>query len=242
MRTLEAILIKCGMRFEIERDGKRLIFDSDLRGLKANGVEYVSGKDGILIYDKTREVQADEVELQMSTNTSTLIPALRILGISYNSYFDERPVIESQNNITFYWSPSKLAAFYNQFSTDELEYQDREPVIRRAVDFLMSTTDSLRLKEELLARMLEPCKLLGFYQGFPVFDSSVGFAKLQSRLGIHIDPEEVMVSTPLDQYEPDVYELAELLSKETDLSYSKKKNRVLFPKNPRLLKLLGVKE
>ena len=211
------------MRFEIERDLKHLIFNSDLRGLKVNGLEYVSGKDGVLIYDQTRDLQADEVELQMSTNTSTLIPALRILGISYDSYFDERPVVESQNNITFYWNPSRLAAFYNQFSTDELEYKDREPVIRRAVDFLWSNTDRLPLQEEVLKCMLEPCRLLGFYQGFPIFDSSVGFAKLQSRLGIHIDPEEVMVSTPLDQYESDVYELAELLSKETGVSYSKKK-------------------
>jgi hypothetical protein len=230
------------MQFEIKRTSKHLVFNSDLRGLKVNGAEYVSGKDGVLIYDKTRDLQADAVELQMSTNTSTLIPALRVLGISYNSYFDERPVLESQNNITFYWNPSKLAAFYNRFSTDELEYQDREPVIRQAVDFLCSNIDSLPLQEEFLARMHEPCKLLGFYQGFPIFDSSVGFAKLMSRLGIHIDPEEVMISTPLNQYEPDVYELAELLSKETGLSYSKKKNRVLFPKNPKLLELLAVKE
>jgi hypothetical protein len=230
------------MQFEMERDAKHLIFDSDLRGLKVNDVEYVSGQDGILIYDKTREVEADEVELQMSTNTSTLIPALRILGISYNSYFDERPVVESQNNITFYWDPSKLAAFYNQFSTDELEYQDREPVIRQAVDFLAWNIDSLPLQNEYLTRLLEPCKLLGFYQGFPIFDSAVGFAKLQSRLGIHIDPEEVMVSTPLDRYELDVYQLAESLSKETGLSYSRKKNRVLFPKSHQLLKLLGVEE
>jgi hypothetical protein len=230
------------MRFEIERDSKRLVFKSDLLGLKINHLEYVSGKDGVLIYDKTRDLQADAVELQMSTNTSTLIPALRILGIPYHSYFDERPVVESQNNITFYWDPSRLAAFYNRFSTDELEYKDREPVIRRAVEFLSSNTDSLHLKEELLSRVLEPCKLLGFYQGFPIFDSSVGFAKLQSRLGIHIDPEEVMVSTPLDRYEPDVYELAELLSKETGLSYSKKKNRVNFPKDPKLLRLLGIQE
>ncbi len=57
--------------------------------------EYVSGRDGVLIYDKIRDLQrADEVELQMSTNTSTLIPALRVLGISYAAYFDERPVIQ----------------------------------------------------------------------------------------------------------------------------------------------------
>src|SRR6266540_6605245 len=123
------------MRFEMERDLKRLIFNADLRALKVNDLEYVSGKDGVLICDKTRDLRADEVELQMSTNTSTLIPALRILSIAYNPYFDERPVVESQNNITFYWNPSKLAAFYNKFSTDELEYQDREPIIRQAVDF-----------------------------------------------------------------------------------------------------------
>jgi len=99
-----------------------------------NGIEYVSGKEGVLIYEKTKDLRTDEVELQMSTNTSTLIPALHILGIPYNSYFDERPVVESQNDITFYWSPSKLAAFYNRFSTDELGYANREPVIRRAVD------------------------------------------------------------------------------------------------------------
>jgi hypothetical protein len=203
------------MRFVVERDSKRLIFASDLRGLIVNGVEYISGKDGVLIYDKTIELHADEVELQMSTNPST---------------------------ITFYWNPSKLAAFYNQFSTDELEYQDREPVIRRAIDFLEANIDNLPLQDEYLARLLEPCKLLGFYRGFPIFDSSVGLAKLQSRLGIHIDPEEVMVSTPLDHYEPDVYELAELLEKETGLHYSKKKNRVLFPKTPPLLKVLGIKE
>lgn len=51
-----------------------------------------------------------------------------------------------------------------------------------------------------------------------------------------------MVSTPLDRYELDVYELAELLSEETGLSYSKKKNRVIFQKEPKLLELLGVKE
>jgi len=229
------------MQFEIEQDTKRLVFDSDLHGVRVNGVEYVSGKDGVLIYDKTRELWADEVELQMSTNTSTLIPGLRILGIPYNSYFDERSVVESQNDITFYWDASKLAAFYNRFSTDELAYQDREPVIRQAIDFLSSNNDSLPLQGEFLTQVLVPCKLLGFYQGFPIFDSSVGFAKLQSRLGIHIDPEEVMVSTPLDRYESDVYELAELLREKTGLSYSKKKNRVNFPKSLILLELLGVK-
>jgi hypothetical protein len=178
----------------------------------------------------------------MSPNTSTLIPALHVLGIPYHSYFDERAVVDSQNTITFCWNPSKLAAFYNRFSTDELEYKDREPIIRQAVDFLSSHLDGLPLKEEYLTRLLGPCKLLGFYQGFPIFDSSVGFAKLQSRLGIHIDSEAVMVSTPLDRYESDVYELAELLGRETGLNYSKKKNRVIFPKDPKLLKLLGVNE
>ena len=230
------------MQFEIRRASKNLIFNSDLHGLKVHGVEYLAGQDGVLIYDKTRDLQADEVELQMSTNTSTLMPALRILRIPYNAYFDERPVVESQNNITFYWNPSKLAAFYNQFSTDELGYEEREPVIRSAVDFLASNVESLSLQDEYLNRMLEPCKLLSFYQGFPIFESSVGFAKLLSRLGIHVGTEDVMISTPLDRYESDVYELAEGISEETGLDYSKKKNRVIFAKTPELMKLLGIEQ
>ena len=228
------------MQFEIEIETKRLIFKSDVHGLGIKGVEYVSGRDGILIYDQVRGMQTDEVELQVSTNTSTLISALRILDLSYNPYFDERPVVESQNNITFYWNPSKLAAFYNRFSTDELGYEDREQVIRQAVEFLISNENNLPLQEEYLTQMLEPCKLLGFYQGFPIFDSSFGFAKLQSRLGIHVGTEDVMISTPLNQYENDVYNLAELISEETGLSYSQKKNRVIFPKEAGFLNLLGI--
>jgi len=228
------------MQFEIEIETKRLIFNSDIHGLRIKGMEYVSGRDGVLIYDQVRGLQADEVELQVSTNTSTLIPALHILGIPYNPYFDERPVVESQNNITFYWNPSKLAAFYNRFSTDDLGYEDREQVIQQAVEFLISSNSNLPSQEEYLTQMLEPCKLLGFYQGFPIFDSSFGFAKLQSRLGIHIGTEDIMVSTPLDQYESDIYDLAELISEETGLSYSQKKNRVIFPKEAGFLKLLGI--
>jgi hypothetical protein len=230
------------MKFEIEIETKRLIFDSDLHGLSIRGTEYLSGREGVLIYDQTRGLAADKVELQMSTNTSTLIPALRVLGIPYPPYFDERPVVESQNDITFYWKPSQLAAFYNRYSTDELDYADREPVIRRAVEFLVSNPQTLPLQEEFLSRMLEPVRLLGFYQGFPIFDGSTGFARLLSRLGIHLDIETVMISTPLDKYEGDIYELAESLAQATGLDYSKKKNRVIFPKEARLLKLLGQSE
>jgi hypothetical protein len=49
-----------------------------------------------------------------------------------------------------------------------------------------------------------------------------------------------MISTPLDKYEEDVYELAESLTQETGLDYSKKKNRVIFPKEERLLERLGI--
>ena len=230
------------MRFAIERASKRLIFDSDLHGLRIEDREYLAGRDGVLIYDQTRDLRADQVELQMSTNTSTLIPAFRILGLPYSSYFDEGQVVQSQNDITFFWNPSKLAAFYNRFSTDELDYTEREPVIRQAIEFLLSNPGTLSLPEELLARMLEPSRLLGFYQGFPIFDGSTGFAKLQSRLGIHLDPDAVMISTPLDKYEADVYELAENLSRETGLDYSKKKNRVIFLKNEKLLEQLGLRE
>ena len=228
------------MRFDIPFGTKRLIFDSDLHGLWINGTEYLSGRDGVLIYNQTRGRKTDEVELQMSTNSSTLIPALRALGLRYAAYFDERSVVESQNDITFYWNPSKLAAFYNRFSTDELDYADRELVIRQAVEFLMTNHETLPLPEELLTRMLEPSKLLGFYQGFPIFDGSTGFARLQSRLGIHVDPDSIMISTPLDKYETDVYELAEHLANETGLEYSKKKNRVMFLKEEKLLKVLGI--
>ena len=228
------------MRFDLSLLSKQLTFDSDLRGLRIGGEEILSGRDGVLIYDKTRDVRGDIVELQMSTNTSTLIPALRALGIPYAPYFDERLVVDSQNDITFYWKLSQLAAFYNRYSTDELDYAEREPVIRRAVDFLTSNPESLPLPEELLIRMSEPSRLLGFYQGFPIFDGSTGFARLQSRLGIHVDTETVMISTPLDKYEADVYELAEGLAKETGLEYSKKKNRVMFMKDEKLLKVLGI--
>ena len=228
------------MRFEIKLGTKRLLFDSDLHGLRINGVDYLSGRDGVLIYDKTRDVTADVVELQMSTNTSTLIPALKVLEIPYASYFDERPVVESQNDITFYWKPSQLAAFYNRYSTDELDYDEREPIIRQAVDFITTNVQTLPLPEELLTRMSEPSTLLGFYEGFPIFDGSTGFARLQSRLGIHVDTETVMISTPLDKYEADVYEIADKLEKETGLEPSKKKNRVMFMKEEKLLKVLGI--
>jgi len=229
------------MRFQIKLGPKRLLFDSDLHGLRLNGVDYLSSRDGILIYDKTRDLPGgDEVELQMSTNTSTLIPAIRLLGIPYAPYFDERPIVESQNDITFYWRSSKLAAFYNRYSTDELDYDEREPVIRQAVDFITSNPQTLPLPEELLKRMSEPSTLLGFYEGFPIFDGSTGFARLQSRLGIHVDTETVMISTPLDKYEADVYKLAEKLEKETGLEPSKKKNRVMFLKDEKLLRVLGI--
>lgn len=228
------------MRFDISFGPKRLLFDSDLHGLRINGTEYLAGRDGVLIYDKTLGIQSQQVELQMSTNTSTLIPALRILRLPYAPYFDEHPVVESQNDITFYWQPSRLAAFYNRYSTDELDYAEREPVIRRAVEFLLANPEILPLPEELLTRLSEPSRLLGFYQGFPIFDGATGFARLQSRLGIHVDTDSIMISTPLDKYEADVYELAEHLSQQTGVDYSKKKNRVMFLKDEKLLKVLGL--
>jgi hypothetical protein len=230
------------MQFDINLGPKHLIFDSDLHGLRIRRTEYLSGRDGVLIYDKTKDLKTDKIELQMSTNTSTLIPALRALGIPYAPYFDERLVVESQNDITFYWQPSKLAAFYNRYSTDELDYAEREPVIRLAVQFLISNPQTLPLPDELLNRMSEPSRLLGFYQGFPIFDGSTGFARLQSRLGIHVDTETVMISTPLDKYEADVYELGEHIANETGLDYSKKKNRVMFLKDEKLLKVLGLEQ
>ncbi len=94
---------------EISIGSKKLIFDSELHGLVVEGMNYLAEQDGVLIYDKTKNLKSDEVRLQLSTNTSTLVPALRILGISYNPYFDDREVIESQNDITL--SPSKNPLF-----------------------------------------------------------------------------------------------------------------------------------
>ena len=37
-------------------------------------------------------------------------------------------------------------------------------------------------------------------------------------------------------------ELAEALARETGLDYSKKKNRVIFPKDEGLLRMLGIQE
>lgn len=227
------------MKFEIKKVGKKFTFNSDLKGLKVGEKEYLSGRDGTLIYDQIQKIKADSVELQMSSNTSTLIPALRVLSLPYSPYFDQREVVESQNNITFYWSKSKLAAFYNRFSTDELDHEMREPIIKQAVDFLISNVVDIPLEDEFLARVSGPCKVLGFYQGFPIFDSSTVFAKLQSRLGIHIDPEAIMISTPLDKYEGDVYELADTISNLIGIEYAKKKNRVTFSKGDRLMELLG---
>ncbi len=229
------------MKFTLELPGKNLEFDSELSGLEIGGTEYASGKEGILIYDQTKGLKSNSVRLQMSSNTSTLIPALRSLNIPYHSYFDQRNVIESQNNITFYWDKSKLAAFYNRYSTDQLEFAQRETVIRNAVNFLIKHTDDLPLGDELLDKVLEPVKLLGFYEGFPIFDASTGFAKLLSRLGIHVELESIMVSTPLDKYEFDVYELADKITQLTGIEHEKKKNRVSFEKEANLLKLLSIK-
>ena len=51
------------MRFEIQHGSKRLIFDSDLHGLRVHGRSFGSGRDGALVYDQMRDLpQAEEVE------------------------------------------------------------------------------------------------------------------------------------------------------------------------------------
>jgi len=230
--------------FEISFGGNRILrFSSDVNGLIIDGKEYTSGADGVFIYDKVKDIKSDLVVCQLSTNTSTLIPALKVLNTPYNSYFDKRVVLNSQNDITFYWEPSRLAAFYNRFSTDDVKYEKREPVIRRAIDFLVKTADEGGgfLPIERLTKMESPCKLLGFYQGFPIFDGTEGMAKLLSRLGIHIDPSSIMISTPIDKYADDIEEIASVLEKETGLGATRKKNRVRFEKTDGLLRELGIK-
>ncbi|MFA6518904.1 MAG: hypothetical protein WCV93_04640 [Candidatus Shapirobacteria bacterium] len=226
------------MKFETTVGVKKLCFDSEVNGLIANGQEYEMSNDGGLIYDKVKDIKSDQVTTQMSSDTSTLIPSFMILDWVYNPYFDERNVVESQNDITFYWNKSKLAAFYNLYATDELKYKKREETIRDAINFLLSTSKDLRLNDEYLNKLSEPCILVGFFQGFPVFDSSKGLAKLQSRLGIHIDSESIMISTPLDKYEGDIYDLAEKISDLTGETFNRKKNRVVFCKSNKMLELI----
>lgn len=228
------------MQFTIKIGLKRLIFDSKLNGILVNGVEYLSEKDGKHIFDKAQDIKADEAHVQMSTNTSTLIPVLHILQVPYNSYFNERSAVESQNDITFYWNPTKLSSFYNRYSTDGVAYENREEIIKKAVDFLITSVGTLPLQEEYLTKLSEPCKLLGFYKGFPLFDSSYGLAKLQSRLGIHVGIDTIMISTPMDRYEEDVYQLAEQLFEETGIVFSKKKNRVVFSREQCLLDIFHI--
>lgn len=229
--------------FDIKLGKKILSFSSETGGLVVNGKEYIALADGVLIYDKTKGIKADRITCQLSTNTSTLVPALRILGLSYNSYFDKREVVKSQNDITFYWEPSKLAAFYNRFSTDRIEPAKREPIVRKAVDFLIESAEKGEnfLPVESLKKLKESCRLLGFYQGFPIFDGMKGMPKLLSRLGIHVSPDNIMVSTPLDKYADDVEELALLIEKRTGMKGIRKKNRVRFEKKEAILKELGVK-
>lgn len=229
--------------FEIELQDKKLFFDSQVNGLRVNDVLYQAGKDGVLVYDKVSNLLATAVTCQFSTNTSTLIPALKVLGIKYNSYFDKRDVIESQNDITFYWQASRLAAFYNRYSTDGVELEKRESVIRSAVEFLTNSHNLGEdfLPEEKLHKLDEECKLLGFYEGFPIFDAGLGMPQLLSRIGIHIGNESITVSTFMDKYQSDVYEIAEKICNASGLEGFKKKNRVRFEKTSKITNLLGLK-
>jgi len=173
--------------FEIKIGPKTLCFSSKTGGLLiVNNKEYLAEADGVLIYNKTKGVKADQVICQLSTNTSTLIPALKILGIPYNPYFDIKKVIESQNEITFYREPSGLAAFYNRFSTDQVAPEKRVPIIRKAVQFLIKSAKEGEnfLPVEILEKLKEQCKLLGFYNRFvktPLSQSGdVGKARFQA--------------------------------------------------------------
>ena len=132
--------------------------------------------------------------------------------------------------------------FYNSYSTDELPYEKRDPVIRRAVTFLIKSAKKGEnfFPEELLSRLKEQCKLLGFYEGFPIFDATRGMPKLLSRLGIHVGPEAVMVSTSLDKYANDVEEITAKLEQATGVTATRKKNRSVFAVEPKILKTLGI--
>ena len=223
--------------------GKSIIFSSRIPGLKIGRKEYAAKDDGVLIYDKVKDIKASEVMCQLSTNTSTLIPALKILELPYNKYFDERSVVDSQNDITFYWQPSYLAAFYNRYSTDGIEYEKREFLIKSAIQFLLNSKDKdikKLLKKEFLTDIKQECRLLGFFEGFPIFDAKLGMPMLKSRLGIHIGLDSVTVSTPIDKYQDDVIEVANMLAEKSGSRPTYKKNRIRFEKTPHLLKTLDI--
>lgn len=221
---------------------KKLIFTSEIGGLKIDDSEYTAGSDGVLIYDKTNGLTSDTVICQLSTNTSTLIPSLRILGIPYNPYFDDRDVVESQNDITFFWKKSRLSAFYNRFSTDGVLNSKREEILRKAIDFIILTANKGEnfLPEEKLSRLNEECRLLGFYHGFPIFDANFGLPQLLSRIGIHVGTESILISTPLDKYSSDVEGIAHFIEDSTGEKGVRKKNRIRFDKKETILSSLGI--
>ena len=226
------------MEFPVTVNGKTMVFDSELNGVMISGKEFVSTKDLPLVYEQVKDKRDEHVRLQMSSNTSTLIPALRVLGIPYSSYFDQEDVVNSQNDITFYWKPSKLAAYYNRFSTDLLEYETRKQTIKDAVQFITTNVENLDLKDEYIEQLLMPCRLLGFYGGFPIYDSKTGMAKLVSRVGIHIDPESIMISTPLDEHSRVVYDIATEIGSKLGIQGVYKKNRVTFSEKELVYKFL----
>ncbi|MBN8656008.1 MAG: hypothetical protein J0M11_09750 [Anaerolineae bacterium] len=225
-------------KFSIEfPNEKTLTFSDETKGIIVNGIEYLAEGDGVLVYDQVKKIFSNKVVCQYSTNTSTLIPAFRILNIAYHPYFDIREVVESQNRITFYWNKSKLAAYYNRFGTDKIDLDRRRDVISTAVSFLAETaTSSLDfLPDELLNEIKDPCKFIGFYNGFPVFDATKGFPALLSRIGIHIGIATVMISTPIEKYNEDVYELGKILEQRLNIRANYKKNRVVFDKSEAII-------
>ncbi len=96
------------------------------------------------------------------------------------------------------------------------------------------------LPQERLERLSQECKLLGFYEGFPIFDAEFGMPQLLSRFGIHIGNESILVSTPIDNYQEDVFLLAEKIGEKIGMYGFRKKNRVRFEKTPKILKELGI--
>ncbi|MCC7303955.1 hypothetical protein IT418_00865 [bacterium] len=145
--------------------------------------------------------------------------------------------MNSQNDITFYWKKSQLAAYYNRYSTDNLKYAERQGVIKEAVAFITSGK-VFDLPEEYLTELSEPCKILGFYGGFPIFDSSIGMAKLLSRLGIHVDLEAIMISTPMDEHAQTVYALAKEIEDKLVIQGFYKKNRVVIAERQKVFDFL----
>ena len=74
------------MRFEIKKSEKRMVFDSDLHGLRINGTEYTSGDDGVLIYDQINDVKANEYQKNSKPNVDKRVDHISFKAVLISAW------------------------------------------------------------------------------------------------------------------------------------------------------------